>query len=42
MEREVAKFIVRTYGTTGLRVMQMGKEENMNERLVPELLFTKS
>lgn len=33
VSRETAKHIVRTYGTTGLRVMELGQELGMLKRL---------
>ena len=42
VQRECAKQIVREYGTTGLRVMQLGKQEGLNERIVEDMPFLKS
>ena len=42
VQRECAKQIVREYGTTGLRVMQLGKQEGVNERIVEDMPFLKS
>lgn len=39
---EVAKHIVREYGTTGARVLELGKHTKLNERLIEDQPFLKS
>lgn len=33
-EREVARHIVREYGTAGTRVLELGRETNTNTRII--------
>lgn len=33
-EREVAKHIVKEYGTLGTRVLELGRETNTNTRII--------
>ena len=42
MYRDVAKHILRTYGTTGHRVLLLGQQEGLNERLIEEKPFLKA
>lgn len=34
VQRDIAKHLVRTHGTSSLRVLKMGKEAGMNVRMV--------
>lgn len=36
VQRDIAKHLVRTYGTTGWRVLAMGRNADMNQRLVED------
>lgn len=42
VQRDIAKHLVKTYGTTGWRVLAMGKNANLNERLADQYPFLKA
>lgn len=39
VQRDIAKHLVKTYGTTAWRVLALGKNANLNERLADEYPF---
>jgi len=42
LPRDVAKHLVKTYGTTAIRVIELGKENDLNKRLLEDYPFTEA
>ena len=42
LPREVARHLLHSYGTMSMRVIKLGEENKMNERLHPDYPFLKS